>query len=118
MTARHPRRHDFRPQTPLRRSALLRPVSSCVERAQAARVYPFPPPIGGNHDRVNLLWLRGRTGTGAEAAPSWQAECSREHTARCKAEPATQSLGSEEASYRHRSRGGDRRSSIGSERSR
>jgi hypothetical protein len=44
VTARHPPElHDFRPETPLRRSALLRRASRCVERAQAARVYPFPP---------------------------------------------------------------------------
>ena len=37
-------RHHFRPETPLRRSALLRRVSRCAERAPAARVYPFPRP--------------------------------------------------------------------------
>jgi hypothetical protein len=44
VTARHPsERHDSRPETPLQRSALLRHVSRCVERAQAARMYLFPP---------------------------------------------------------------------------
>jgi hypothetical protein len=41
LSRRPPRR------TPLRRSALLRRVSRCVERAPVARVYTFPPPIGG-----------------------------------------------------------------------
>ena len=54
LSRRPPRR------TPLRRSALLRRVSRCVERAPVARVYTFPPPIGGgDHDRVNLPRLRG-----------------------------------------------------------
>jgi hypothetical protein len=44
VTARHPsERHDSRPETPLQRSALLRRVSRCVERALAARMYLFPP---------------------------------------------------------------------------
>jgi hypothetical protein len=56
VTAQHSsERHHFRPETPLRRSALLetplrrsallRRVSRCAERAPVARVYPFPPPI-------------------------------------------------------------------------
>jgi hypothetical protein len=53
LSRRPPRR------TPLRRSVLLRRVSRCVERAPVARVYTFPPPIGGDHDRVNLPRLRG-----------------------------------------------------------
>ena len=70
MTARHlPERHDFRPEAPLRRSALLRRVSRCLGRARTATMYLFRPT---HLDRQLTNWIfleseEAGTGTGAEA---------------------------------------------------
>ena len=56
-------RHHFRPETPLRRSALLRPVALCGASAGGEGV-SVPPAIGGDDDRVGAAVSRG----GAERA--------------------------------------------------
>ena len=86
MTARHsPERHHFRPETPLRRSALLRPCRACGASAGGEDV-SVPPPIWGDHDRVGAAVSSGGARAG-EGAPG----------SRATGATAAVSFGSEEA---------------------